>query len=139
MLATLASSPSSPGFGGAFPHHANGYNQPGPSSSSYNAADDRDAGYDSGGYASPYGVDSDVDSDTEAAAPPPLPVFRNGDDVLRARLKTVGVSEYTFEMEVSTGRETGTEWRIVDVGGSRSQRVAVDVDLPRLLILPWDF
>ncbi|KAJ7015783.1 guanine nucleotide-binding protein alpha-4 subunit, partial [Mycena alexandri] len=43
------------------------------------------------------------------------------DDVLRARLKTVGVSEYTFEMEVSTGRETGTEWRIVDVGGSRSQ------------------
>ncbi|KAJ7154624.1 guanine nucleotide binding protein, alpha subunit [Mycena filopes] len=323
MLATLASSPSSPGFGGAFPHHANGYNnQPGPSSSSYNAADDRDAGYDSGGYASPYGVDSDVDSDTEAA-PPPLPVFRNGaadysnagggggggalayhhqlqqmqmqgsgnnnqsssrlfaqqhpngggngngnglsgvtfgidlpslklallplrhvealliarlvpaseeeavfvpgsalttsgggmegrgareifvrpgggwkggrtrspspaarekpgqddpqqtlhvcapamralwadagvrevlrrrkvrleegpgffldelervtgagylptdDDVLRARLKTVGVSEYTFEMEVSTGRETGTEWRIVDVGGSRSQR-----------------
>ncbi|KAJ7484350.1 guanine nucleotide binding protein, alpha subunit [Mycena latifolia] len=44
------------------------------------------------------------------------------DDVLRARLKTVGVSEYTFEMEVATGRETGTEWRIVDVGGSRSQR-----------------
>ncbi|KAJ7636893.1 G-alpha-domain-containing protein [Roridomyces roridus] len=44
------------------------------------------------------------------------------DDVLRARLKTVGASEYTFEMEVSTGRETGTEWRIVDVGGSRSQR-----------------
>nr|GAT48866.1 guanine nucleotide-binding protein alpha-4 subunit [Mycena chlorophos] len=43
-------------------------------------------------------------------------------DVLRARLKTVGVSEYTFEMEVSAGRETGTEWRIVDVGGSRSQR-----------------
>ncbi|KAF7338754.1 Guanine nucleotide-binding protein alpha-4 subunit [Mycena sanguinolenta] len=43
------------------------------------------------------------------------------DDVLRARLKTVGVAEYTFEMEVSTGRETGTEWRIIDVGGSRSQ------------------
>jgi guanine nucleotide-binding protein subunit alpha len=43
------------------------------------------------------------------------------DDVLRARLKTVGVSEYVFEMEVSAGRETGTEWRIVDVGGSRSQ------------------
>ncbi|KAJ7201957.1 guanine nucleotide binding protein, alpha subunit [Mycena haematopus] len=44
------------------------------------------------------------------------------DDVLRARLKTVGVAEYTFEMEVPTSRETGTEWRIVDVGGSRSQR-----------------
>ncbi|KAJ7253771.1 guanine nucleotide binding protein, alpha subunit [Mycena haematopus] len=43
------------------------------------------------------------------------------DDVLRARLKTVGVAEYTFEMEVPTSRETGTEWRIVDVGGSRSQ------------------
>ncbi|KAJ7746452.1 guanine nucleotide-binding protein alpha-4 subunit [Mycena maculata] len=54
------------------------------------------------------------------------------DDVLRARLKTVGVAEYTFEMEVSTGRETGTEWRIVDVGGSRSQATWVpffdDVD-----------
>ena len=44
------------------------------------------------------------------------------DDVLKARLKTVGVSEYKFEMEVSAGRESGTEWRIVDVGGSRSQR-----------------
>ncbi|GAW02896.1 G-alpha-domain-containing protein [Lentinula edodes] len=44
------------------------------------------------------------------------------DDVLKARLKTVGVSEYRFQMEVSTGRETGTDWRIVDVGGSRSQR-----------------
>ncbi|KAK7059742.1 guanine nucleotide-binding protein alpha-4 subunit [Favolaschia claudopus] len=44
------------------------------------------------------------------------------DDVLRARLKTVGAAEYTFEMEVSTGRETGTEWRIVDVGGGRGQR-----------------
>ncbi|KAI6021684.1 guanine nucleotide binding protein, alpha subunit [Pisolithus microcarpus] len=44
------------------------------------------------------------------------------DDVLRARLKTVGVSEYRCEMEASAGREHGTEWRIVDVGGSRSQR-----------------
>ncbi|KAH7910678.1 guanine nucleotide binding protein, alpha subunit [Hygrophoropsis aurantiaca] len=46
----------------------------------------------------------------------------NDDDVLRARLKTVGVSEYRFEMEAAAGRESGTEWRIVDVGGSRSQR-----------------
>ncbi|KAH7924380.1 guanine nucleotide binding protein, alpha subunit [Leucogyrophana mollusca] len=45
----------------------------------------------------------------------------NDDDVLRARLKTVGVSEYRCEMEASAGRESGTEWRIVDVGGSRSQ------------------
>ncbi|KAG2127896.1 G-alpha-domain-containing protein [Suillus bovinus] len=45
----------------------------------------------------------------------------NDDDVLRARLKTVGVSEYRCEMEAVAGRESGTEWRIVDVGGSRSQ------------------
>ncbi|KAF9527409.1 G-protein alpha subunit-domain-containing protein [Crepidotus variabilis] len=51
--------------------------------------------------------------------PPYLPT---DDDVLRARLKTVGVSEYKFEMEVSAGRDQGTEWRIVDVGGSRSMR-----------------
>ena len=41
------------------------------------------------------------------------------DDVLRARLKTVGVSEYKFQMEAGT--ESGTEWKIIDVGGSRSQ------------------
>ncbi|KAH8101890.1 guanine nucleotide binding protein, alpha subunit [Cristinia sonorae] len=40
-------------------------------------------------------------------------------DVLKARLKTVGVSEYKFQMEA--GSESGTEWRIIDVGGSRSQ------------------
>jgi len=44
------------------------------------------------------------------------------DDVLKARLKTVGVCEYTFEMEASAGAESGAEWRIIDVGGSRSQR-----------------
>ncbi|KZT36488.1 G-alpha-domain-containing protein [Sistotremastrum suecicum HHB10207 ss-3] len=43
------------------------------------------------------------------------------DDVLRARLKTVGVSEYRFEMELSAGKESGSEWRIYDVGGTRSQ------------------
>ena len=32
------------------------------------------------------------------------------DDVLKARLKTVGVAEYKFEMEVSAGRDSGTEW-----------------------------
>ncbi|KIJ27354.1 hypothetical protein M422DRAFT_271497 [Sphaerobolus stellatus SS14] len=44
------------------------------------------------------------------------------DDILRARLKTVGVTEYRFDMEASAGRESGSEWRIFDVGGSRSQR-----------------
>ncbi|EMD34671.1 hypothetical protein CERSUDRAFT_86095 [Gelatoporia subvermispora B] len=43
------------------------------------------------------------------------------DDVLKARLKTVGVSEHRFEMEAGT--ESGTEWRIIDVGGSRSQKI----------------
>ena len=42
------------------------------------------------------------------------------EDVLKARLKTVGVSEYKFEMEVAA-KDTPSEWRIVDVGGSRSQ------------------
>ena len=31
-------------------------------------------------------------------------------------------AKYKFEMEISAGRDSGTEWRIVDVGGSRSQR-----------------
>jgi len=41
---------------------------------------------------------------------------------LKARLKTVGVCEYSFELEVAAGAESGTEWKIIDVGGSRSQR-----------------
>ncbi|KAI0701994.1 G-alpha-domain-containing protein [Cytidiella melzeri] len=41
------------------------------------------------------------------------------EDVFKARLKTVGVCEHKFEME--SGLESGTEWRIIDVGGSRSQ------------------
>ncbi|KAJ7669389.1 guanine nucleotide binding protein, alpha subunit [Mycena polygramma] len=57
------------------------------------------------------------------------------DDVLRARLKTVGVSEYTFEMEVPTGRETGTEWRIVDVGGSRTTWVPFFDDVDAIIFL----
>ncbi|KAF9231558.1 guanine nucleotide binding protein, alpha subunit [Melanogaster broomeanus] len=52
-----------------------------------------------------------------------LDYIPSDDDVLRARLKTVGVSEYRCEMEAAAGREQGTEWRIVDVGGSRSQPV----------------
>ncbi|KAG6909932.1 hypothetical protein DXG01_014454, partial [Tephrocybe rancida] len=61
------------------------------------------------------------------------------DDVLRARLKTVGVSEYKFEMEVTAGRDSGTEWRIVDVGGSRSQVLAEDRAVNRLedSVLLW--
>ena len=47
------------------------------------------------------------------------PCGPRADDVLKARLKTIGVSEYKFELEA--GPQSGTEWRIVDVGGSRFQ------------------
>jgi len=43
------------------------------------------------------------------------------DDVVRARLKTVGVSEHIFTIESRTDKP---EWRVYDVGGSRSQRAA---------------
>lgn len=44
------------------------------------------------------------------------------DDVLKARLKTVGVTEYRFTRE--TPNMFGSDWRIYDVGGSRTQRAA---------------
>jgi len=46
------------------------------------------------------------------------------DDVLRARLKTIGVSEYIFDMEASAGKQSAMTWKIYDVGGTRSQRSA---------------
>lgn len=44
------------------------------------------------------------------------------DDILKARLSTVGVEEHKLLME--TNHESGKEWIIYDVGGSRSQRAA---------------
>jgi guanine nucleotide-binding protein subunit alpha len=44
------------------------------------------------------------------------------EDVLKARIKTMGVIEHTFM--VSSGRERGPEWKIYDVGGARNQRQA---------------
>jgi len=44
------------------------------------------------------------------------------DHILRARLKTLGVSEHRFTINASVG--LGREWRIFDVGGHRSQRAA---------------
>ncbi|GJJ09024.1 hypothetical protein Clacol_003245 [Clathrus columnatus] len=41
------------------------------------------------------------------------------DDVLKARLKTVGVIEHCFSLE--TGKQKGVDWKIYDVGGARSQ------------------
>ncbi|KAG8984029.1 hypothetical protein FRB94_007295 [Tulasnella sp. JGI-2019a] len=42
-------------------------------------------------------------------------------DVLNARLKTLGVVEHTFKLE-SGGNQEGGDWRIYDVGGHRDQR-----------------
>jgi len=44
------------------------------------------------------------------------------DDVLKARLKTLGVVEHCFALEA--GHERGVDWKIYDVGGARSQRQA---------------
>src|ERR1700721_2570312 len=44
------------------------------------------------------------------------------EDVLKARLKTMGVVEHTFLL--SKGNQRGVEWKIYDVGGSRNQRQA---------------
>ncbi|EIN05274.1 G-alpha-domain-containing protein [Punctularia strigosozonata HHB-11173 SS5] len=43
-------------------------------------------------------------------------------DVVRARLRTVGVQEHRFVFE--QGRASGTEWILYDVGGHRSSRAA---------------
>ncbi|TFK39288.1 guanine nucleotide binding protein, alpha subunit [Crucibulum laeve] len=42
------------------------------------------------------------------------------DDILRARLKTLGVTEHRFK--ISSGAGISRDWRIFDVGGHRSQR-----------------
>ncbi|KAI9058714.1 G-alpha-domain-containing protein [Trametes sanguinea] len=44
------------------------------------------------------------------------------DDVVRARLRTLGVQEYRIKF--NKGPATGSEWYIYDVGGSRTQRIA---------------
>ncbi|CCM01087.1 uncharacterized protein FIBRA_03135 [Fibroporia radiculosa] len=48
------------------------------------------------------------------------------DDIVRARLRTLGVQEYClkFENPTEANRAAGKEWRIYDVGGSRSSRAA---------------
>jgi len=50
------------------------------------------------------------------------------DDIVRARLRTVGVQEHflTHEQKIHTGlgREVSRDWIIYDVGGARSQREA---------------
>ncbi|KAG9227202.1 hypothetical protein CCMSSC00406_0004259 [Pleurotus cornucopiae] len=48
------------------------------------------------------------------------------DDVVRARLRTVGVQEHRilFEQDPRLGHEFGREWLIYDVGGARTMRHA---------------
>lgn len=47
------------------------------------------------------------------------------DDVIRARLRTIGVQEHRILLE--TGPEAGKEWLIYDVGGSRSMVIQSQV------------
>ncbi|KAJ7596460.1 guanine nucleotide binding protein, alpha subunit [Mycena floridula] len=44
------------------------------------------------------------------------------DDIIRARLRTLGAQEHRFIFE--QGRTAGYEWRFYDVGGTRSSRAA---------------
>ncbi|KAF8893912.1 guanine nucleotide binding protein, alpha subunit [Infundibulicybe gibba] len=44
------------------------------------------------------------------------------DDILRARLKTLGVSEHRFKLKA--GNMISHDWRVFDVGGARSLRAA---------------
>ena len=44
------------------------------------------------------------------------------DDVIRARLRTIGVQEHRIVLD--SGPEPGREWHIFDVGGSRTSRAA---------------
>jgi len=57
-----------------------------------------------------------LDDIDRIAAPYYLPSI---DDILRARIQTLGVAEHVFEMNL--GRKSVT-WRLYDVGGSRGQR-----------------
>ncbi|KAL5514592.1 hypothetical protein ACEPAG_1908 [Sanghuangporus baumii] len=44
------------------------------------------------------------------------------DDIIRARLRTVGVQEHTLSLESSASDSSNRTWIIYDVGGSRTQR-----------------
>lgn len=46
----------------------------------------------------------------------------HAEDVLKARLKTLGVVEHTFKLDA--GNHRGVTWKIYDVGGARNQRQA---------------
>lgn len=51
-----------------------------------------------------------------------LQYLPSDDDILKARLKTLGVTEYRFTMKA--GHAISHHWRVYDVGGQRSLRAA---------------
>ena len=44
-----------------------------------------------------------------------------------ARLKTISISEYCFDMETTMGRKSGSEWRIFDVSRRWEQEPAANL------------
>ncbi|KAG9092631.1 hypothetical protein FS749_015560 [Ceratobasidium sp. UAMH 11750] len=44
------------------------------------------------------------------------------DDILRARIRTIGISEWSFQFTYPGSRGGLCNWRLYDVGGARSQR-----------------
>jgi len=62
-----------------------------------------------------------LDSLERVTAPRYVPT---DDDVLRARLKTLGVTEYRFTIKDRGLAGSLREWRVFDVGGQRSLRAA---------------
>lgn len=44
------------------------------------------------------------------------------DDILRARIRTIGISEWSFQFTYPGSRGGQCNWRLYDVGGARSQR-----------------
>ncbi|KNZ71357.1 Guanine nucleotide-binding protein alpha-4 subunit [Termitomyces sp. J132] len=58
------------------------------------------------------------------------------DDILRARLKTIGVSEHRFTLKA--GNMMSHDWRVFDVGGARSLRGVQNFHMTRTIVRPND-
>ncbi|KAI9460793.1 G-alpha-domain-containing protein [Boletus coccyginus] len=57
------------------------------------------------------------------------------DDILRARLKTLGVSEHRFQVKGHLGSTMSTDWRVFDVGGQRSAWAPYFDDMNAIIFL----
>ncbi|KAG9102465.1 hypothetical protein FRC06_001999 [Ceratobasidium sp. 370] len=60
-----------------------------------------------------------LDEITRITQPGYLPT---DDDILRARIRTIGISEWSFQFTYPGSRGGLCNWRLYDVGGARSQR-----------------